>query len=169
MKIIGVCGAKRAGKDTFYQLLLEEGHDVRRMAFADAIKEDLAGLPGLVGASKEQARELYQVYGCLARDMHGDRYWINRLENELHDEDYDRLTRTTIVITDVRFTNEAQWIKDHGGSIVIVERGSANDDQHRSEQEWRAIEGEYRIFNNGQREAYRSKVKQVWRDINGRR
>tara|TARA_R110000824_G_scaffold28180_1_gene94973 strand:+ start:1105 stop:1611 length:507 start_codon:yes stop_codon:yes gene_type:complete len=166
MKIIGVCGAKRAGKDTFYQLLLEAGHDVKRMALADAIKRDLAGLPGVIGASKEQARELYQVYGCLARDLHGDRYWINRLESELHDKDYDRLTRSTIVITDVRFQNEAQWIKDLGGTVVIVEGGESKD-QHRSEQEWRSIEGDYRVVNKDSMADYRRKVGIVWRDIHG--
>lgn len=52
--------------------------------------------------------------------------WVNALMADYQPLDYDRLTEAEIlpnwIITDTRFPNEAQAIKDHGGIVIRVDR-----------------------------------------------
>lgn len=53
------------------------------------------------------------------------------------------------VISDTRFYNELQTVKDRGGICIRIDRGLENDtDNHPSEKEWRNWEFDYVLENN---------------------
>lgn len=157
--LIGLTGRKQSGKDTFYQILSSEpanGQPVLRLSFADKMKESFAALFDIQLAEIEhwknewvdwaairyqaaahkrfQMRELLQRYGTEAhREIFGNDFWVNMLFTERLVADLDR---AMFVVTDVRFKNEAERIKELGGHIVKIEREDLDNvtDLHASEQ-----------------------------------
>jgi len=141
--IIGVCGFIGSGKDTVSDYLVNF-KEFRRESFANTLKDAVASVFGwdrtmLEGRTKE-AREwreqvdpwwaerlamptltprwILQYWGTevCRRGFHDD-IWIASLENKL------RNSKDSIVISDCRFPNEIQSIKDAGGVVVWVKRG----------------------------------------------
>lgn len=144
IKLIGISGFARSGKDTAAAALVRNGWT--RKAFADALKRD-AGLAlrgSLIAggynppqdevapwfadpALKESFRPFLVEYGRAMRRLFPD-YWIARLDLELRPD-------TCYVITDVRYANEAAWIRGRGGRVVEIVRpgvGPANDEEKNS-------------------------------------
>ncbi|KKL60578.1 hypothetical protein LCGC14_2203880, partial [marine sediment metagenome] len=66
-------------------------------------------------ARKAEFRSALQVYGAHMREMHGISYWIGRLEPALNAV---MNSGDDVVITDVRYQNEADWIRALGGIII---------------------------------------------------
>lgn len=161
MNIIGIAGAKRVGKDTFYHVLKARQHPVSKAAIADSIKADLSDVTGLSGGSKEQLRPILQLYGDIAKQLHGQDYWIDRLSHYIHHLPSDGHT----IITDVRFPSEAKWIKEQGGIVVVVKRPIDTNEEHSSETEWRNIEPDYTIENNQGLSHYAQEVVRVYQEI----
>ncbi len=135
--IIGLSGYARSGKDTVAQFLVEN-YGYTRVAFADKIKQmllelnpyvgigfsnhshttlaDLVTLSGWDGAKEHpEVRRLLQNLGVSARNYLNDEVWINAALGTPTQND-------GLVITDVRFTNEAEAIKKRGGQIWRVIR-----------------------------------------------
>jgi hypothetical protein len=141
--IIGVTGFARSGKDTFFQessRLLSKAK-CHRYAFADALKEESDDfLKKHVGISafteeaedKELIRPFLVTYGTHLRRKLDPSCWIKKVEQAI--EDNHKSSRNNIIfITDVRFENEAQWVKSIGGIITKVTREgvkAANQDEH---------------------------------------
>lgn len=164
MNIIGLVGGKGVGKDTFYHTLKALGYPVERIAFADFIKADCSNLQGLEGAPKEVARPVWQAYGQAVKEIHGQNYWIRRLER------YLTCTRDTeyLVLTDVRFPFEADWVRGNGGYLIKLTRPIAtltNTDQHVSEQSWQSIRTDANICNDSTRPDYVKKILHHWGPI----
>ena len=145
--IIGICGFIGSGKDTVADYLVNF-HEFRRESFASTLKDAVASVFGwdrtmLEGRTKE-AREwreqvdpwwaerlamptltprwVLQYWGTevCRRGFHDD-IWIASLENKL------RTSKDNVVISDCRFPNEIQSIRDAGGKIVWVQRGELPD------------------------------------------
>jgi hypothetical protein len=145
--IIGICGFIGSGKDTVADYLVNF-HEFRRESFANTLKDAVAAVFGwdrtmLEGRTKE-AREwreqvdpwwaerlamptltprwVLQYWGTevCRRSFHDD-IWIASLENKL------RTSKDNVVISDCRFPNEIQSIRDAGGRIVWVQRGDLPD------------------------------------------
>ena len=145
--IIGICGFIGCGKDTVADYLVNY-HEYRRESFADTLKDAVSSVFGwdrtmLEGRSKE-AREwreevdewwseklsmptltprwVLQYWGTevCRRGFHDD-IWIASLENKL------RKSKDNIVISDCRFPNEIQSIRNAGGKIIWVQRGKLPD------------------------------------------
>ncbi len=140
--IIGICGFIGSGKDTIADYLVNN-HGFRRESFANSLKDAVAAVFGwdrilLEGRTKE-AREwreqkdewwsrrlgqditprwVLQYWGTevCRRGFHDD-VWIASLEHRLLKSNDD------IVISDCRFPNEIQAIKNAGGTVVRVVRG----------------------------------------------
>lgn len=78
-----------------------------------------------------EVRRLLQVYGTEAgRDIHGPDCWINAWKRK-----YATMT-DNVVVTDVRFPNEADAIKELGGIIIEImgpPRRGGVDSTHASE------------------------------------
>ena len=145
--IIGICGFIGSGKDTVADYLVNF-HEFRRESFANTLKDAVAAVFGwdrtmLEGRTKE-AREwreqvdpwwaerlamptltprwVLQYWGTeVCRRAFHDDIWIASLENKL------RNSKDNVVISDCRFPNEIQSIRDAGGRIVWVQRGELPD------------------------------------------
>jgi hypothetical protein len=140
--IIGVCGFIGSGKDTVADYLVNL-HHFRRESFANTLKDAVSAVFGwdrtmLEGRTK-QAREwreqqdnwwtnrlgmvitprwVLQNWGTeVCRNGFHDDIWIASLENKLRNSTDD------VVISDCRFPNEIQAIKQSGGIVVRVVRG----------------------------------------------
>jgi hypothetical protein len=145
--IIGLSGYARSGKDTFADYLVEE-YGFTRIAFADKLREFLLALNPIITSpvwgehrrltdvinefgwngykeSKygKEIRELMQRLGTeCGRQLISDTVWIDAAL---------RGVSGNVVVTDVRFPNEASAIEDtYDGRVLRVNRpgvGPAND------------------------------------------
>lgn len=143
MKIIGVVGFIGAGKDTAADYLVNF-HEYQRESFASSLKDAVSAIFGwprelLEGRTTESRawreqvdhwwanrlgiphltpRWILQHWGTeVIRQGFHDDMWIASIENKLRNIDHD------VVITDCRFRNEIQAIKNQGGKIIWVQRG----------------------------------------------
>lgn len=130
--LIGLCGAAGAGKDTVAGHLAIN-HGFRVLAFASPLYEAVAAITGMTvnelrdRSRKEEViewlgkspRELLQLLGTeFGRGMIRDDIWIRRLMMGV-------VPGKKYVVTDVRFDNEAEAIREAGGVIIeVVRRGS---------------------------------------------
>jgi len=127
-KLYGLTGLARSGKDTLADKMNRSGY--LKFAFADALKQSAAiyfGIPvawcyddekdtRIVPEYDATVRQLLQKFGTEStRDVFGEDFWIKRLSRGLNFE-------ANNVISDVRFDNEADWIRDNGGTIVHIIR-----------------------------------------------
>lgn len=134
--LIGLAGYAGAGKDTAARVL-RRNHGFRRFAFADALKDTVYRTNGDVrkvvfefGWEKAKrdypfVREELVRVGVSKRETEGPYCWVNRVAGAMNDIKFD-----AVCITDVRFPNEAAWIRENGGIVVRVERlnvGPANE------------------------------------------
>lgn len=156
--LIGLNGKKRSGKNTVADFMLEWAEEynfpARQEAFADKLKLSAAsafGLPteeamffcedlkesGIITVASNEyhfeitGREFLQWYGTEAhRQLFDDRFWISQcLPEELDHKD------ELVIITDVRFSNEAEAIKIADGDMIrVVRADNETDDAHASEQ-----------------------------------
>lgn len=133
--LIGLTGKAGAGKDTVADYLVERGF--AKVSFADPIKQMLCALmdvgkhqwedrlwkerPVFMGHSP---RYLAQTLGTeWGRKLVHNKIWI-----KLALEEADRYNKA--IITDVRFDNEAQAIRDHGGVVIQVLRPGHEATEH---------------------------------------
>lgn len=143
--VIGVCGFKGSGKDTFSNFLVTE-HKYVKLNFASALKDILSTIFGwprelLEGDTKESRefrekvdewwanklsikdltpRMMLQMVGTdLFRVHFHDSIWVSIVEKQIL-----KLLESgsKVVISDCRFPNEISMIKKLGGVIVHVER-----------------------------------------------
>lgn len=158
--IVGLTGKKGSGKDTVGSYLVEQ-HGFARVSFAEPLKSSVAALLGISVEQIEQwkndpyavvgfglkvedgwivgdemtFRQFLQRYGTEAhRDVFGDDFWTEQGKWAIRDA--MAKGATDVVVTDVRFDNEADAIRSMGGCIVRVYRPEAehSDDSHASEQ-----------------------------------
>lgn len=119
--IVGLCGPALSGKDTLAKCLLRRGW--YHGAFAAAVKRDLEPALGrpfvsLTPAEKEFWRPLMVCYAELRRKRNAA-HWIGELQAHL----CMRVEpRRPVVITDVRYANEIEWIRRQGGLVVLLLR-----------------------------------------------
>ena len=127
--IIGLTGYAQSGKDTVANILVEN-YGYTRVAFADKIREflyetnpmydSIVGEPLFVRAKVDRdgweeakksphIRRLLQTSGVAARKVFGENFWVQQALRDVHFEG-------NYVITDVRFTNEADIIKKYDNS-----------------------------------------------------
>lgn len=166
--IVGVSGRKRTGKDTACERFVEFGSYmglmVRRFAFADALKEEVAKACGVtvefIEEHKAEFRPILQWWGTdFRRRFFGDDYWIRRMEQKLEDTEC-----CVAIVTDVRFPNEAEAIQAWGGVLLRVNRKAVYDgDAHASEA---ALDGWDRwddvIHNDESLDEYAINLLQFW-------
>lgn len=128
--IIGLCGAAGAGKNTVADILVEH-HGFTAMSFADPLYRAVSEITGLsvqhlqdrrykelpiswLGASP---RELLQTLGTeWGRKTINDKIWINICLERIAIDGGD------VVVTDVRFDNEAEALMLAGADIWQVTR-----------------------------------------------
>lgn len=162
--IIGISGRARAGKSTAAELLLRIGAGRYQYSFADPIRHMLrAGLGIDLEAPFWQMRKedpisrfgghspryLMQTLGTeWGRVLVSNDLWLTLAGDTLH------VRGPGMVIADVRFDNEADWVRQQGGVILHIEGGKAPAVRdHASEAGVQQLPGDRRIFNESSRES----------------
>ncbi|MES2156013.1 MAG: hypothetical protein V4510_12845 [bacterium] len=138
MTIIGITGYAQHGKDSLATGLGLVGYE--RIGFADALKamaldvdpiiyvplasntvtrlSELVGRMGWEEAKQyAEVRRFLQQLGTRAREHLGPDVWVQALERRWLESGI-----TNLVVPDVRFPNEAEWIHRHSGVMVRVNR-----------------------------------------------
>lgn len=185
--LIGISGYARAGKDSLASFLIED-HGYKRYAFADALRGVVYALNPVVGVAPdiyggnplrvqdivdlkgwdaakvehEEIRRLLQAMGTEAgRKILGENIWVDTVFRQIAEQGDEN-----VVITDVRFPNEALEVKAQGGFIVRVNRpGVAPVNAHPSEvalDEWGF---DYTVPNDGTLDQLRSMAKYLNEDL----
>lgn len=143
-QIIGITGKAGSGKDTAGDFLRSSGM-YTKMAFADPIRRGISAIFNLYREqlehpAKEQPlpkigkspRQLMQTLGTeWGRNLVHPDLWLilagTTIQKSLAETEY-------VVITDVRFENEAQMVRDMGGVIWHIHRnGAGTQHEHVSE------------------------------------
>lgn len=130
--LIGITGRAGSGKDTVAGYL-QHKYGFQPMAFANPLKEAAAilfNLPVYYFHDRElkervvedwdmSPRRMAQILGTEAvRTNFGADFWIKRWLQEYRAMTIDQ----NVVLTDVRFNNEAQAVRDLGGTVVHIVR-----------------------------------------------
>lgn len=162
-KIIGLHSKAGGGKDTIANHLKTYfPRDFRSLAFADAIREMLKAGFQLTDAHFERPlkNEPLEIFGGKSprdlmkplgtewgREMIWDKLWITRIANQVGDY---LGAGFNVIITDVRFDNEAEWIRSNGGVIWHIDRKEGVEvHSHKSEAGVKFVKGvDVRINNN---------------------
>ena len=176
MRLIALCGAAGAGKDTVADML-----PARKLAFADTLYAEVAAAWGVeqhvlrCRETKELSTELLAVDLCGDRGFREDfaKHWqaLPRSPRQIlqwwgdyrraQDPDYfvDRariaveltLHREPVIVTDVRFHNESAMIRQLGGKIWQIKRQGyeAGGTGHASDNDGSQFNPDRIIYNNG--------------------
>lgn len=136
--IIGFSGAAQAGKDTACNILLAElekcnpSINVVRYAFADELKMEVRNFCisqydinpfNLSPKDKELIRPLLIFHGNIMRHFDED-YWLKKVIDKIERNEPD-----IAIITDVRYENEARWVKKNGALFHIEKTGQKIKDK----------------------------------------
>jgi hypothetical protein len=157
--IIGLIGYAQSGKDTVAKILVDN-YGFTRVAFADKIRELLHEVNPVVGTirlndivdeygwdiakQKPEVRELLQNLGVGARKLFGDKFWVHQAIGSIAE------AHPNIVVTDVRFTNEADTLKINGAQLWRIKRlGVGPVNSHVSEAQLDTYKVDQIFINNG--------------------
>ena len=121
---------------------LAQHADVDGAWCADPALKELA-MPVIGHSYRELAQTLGTEWG---RNLDAN-LWVRLADHKL---DQALLRGENVVITDVRFDNEMDWLHRRGGTLVRIQREGMRDVRpHVSEQGWRYIACEHELVNNG--------------------
>lgn len=178
--IIGFSGKIGSGKDTAALIALHAypGLKFKQISFAHALKQAYAVMTGMVWQDtrafkdsicpvfKMKRREVLQRMGTNALRNNFDKdVWINIVKHKYGEGN--------LLISDVRFENEAKWIRDSGGTIIQIERSDDEDKStfayHESEA---GVKGDFVVQNdfgvNGY-ERFKGEVESILESILGKK
>lgn len=177
LKIVGFMGKAGSGKDTCCNLLQvlarEQGLKASRVGFADPLKRVCADIycfaydvprKAFYGSQEEKreyqpnmggrsGREVMQFIGTGGFRTITDDVWIAYLVK--HARIMARYGVDLVIVSDVRFRNEADALRSLGATIIKVKRdqvdGPLNEGipGHVSELEQDSIDADVEILNNG--------------------
>lgn len=170
-QVVGIAGKARAGKDTVAMELCKL-YDCSRYAFANPVKEAVRCVFGfsdeqLYGDLKDVVdpfwgvtpRHVLQRFGTEAmRGTFGHDIWLQVARRYVEASD-----APIVIITDVRFENEAAWVRSTGGTVLHILRPetqhlSDEAKKHASEAGIAYADGDLLIDNNGTLDDLRAKV-----------
>lgn len=188
-RVIGLCGRRRAGKDTVANIL-EELHGYENVKISQDLKDALKVIFGFSGEQIEcglkdqiddrwgiSPRQAMQFIGTEVMQYSindllpnvGRKFWIKGCINK-HIIPFET---KLVVLSDVRFLHEYDELKKHfaGDFMVIrIDRGLADAnalvDEHVSEKEFLNIPCDTTIRNDGTYEDLVTKIKLVFNDTN---
>lgn len=167
--LIGITGKARAGKDTVASFIVaaQGGY---RYAFADPMRSMLrcVGIDlddpywqdrkeEIIPALGVSPRRMMQTLGTdWGRELINPDFWIIMASQRL------LLNGPGMVISDVRFENEAEWVRKHGGRVIHVVRPTADAvEAHVSESGIKVDALDIQLFNTGTREELQDSVRSM--------
>lgn len=171
--LIGLIGKARAGKDTFARALVER-HGFKRYAFADPLKRSILHLDPYIPATpmpgdpapirpirlshyveamgwelakdNPEVRRLLQDHGVSIREHVDGLAWVTATMTPVAKT---RADGTPVVITDVRFPNEVEAIREAGGQLVRIWRpGQPDTGGHVSENALNDYRADHTVYND---------------------
>lgn len=180
--IIGITGIAGSGKDTV-RAILEAEHAAHGMAFADPMRTMIGALfeangidkgymldrefkeqpiPGIGASYRQMAQTLGTQWGrdCLDQDI-----WLRIAAAKIRDLEWQHSAPGVYVISDVRFYNEAEWVRAQGGVIWRVRREQAMPVRtHVSELQYEGITPFWTLENHGTVDELRDQVREAFLD-----
>lgn len=166
-KVIGISGLARAGKDTAADVIMDIFPYIKA-SFADPIKDMLMIGLGMTaeqmygGEIREQVdprygctpRHLMQTLGTeWGREIIDQNIWVNAMKSKLD-------SVGNLIIPDVRFESEADFIRKNGILIHIKGRKSIQS-THKSESGVYSEINDITILNNDTLEAFQSSIEKA--------
>jgi len=155
--LVGLYGRARAGKDTA-AAFLEDRHLLQQFAFANPLKGMLTSVFGdlFYDGDREKPiewlgkspRQLMQTLGtewgrqCVHPDL-----WVLLAHQEWLA--CQRNLSKGMVVSDVRFDNEARWIKEQGGTLIEIRRHSAGQVANHTSEAGITVAVDHVIRNDG--------------------
>jgi hypothetical protein len=173
MRLIGISGKKRCGKDTVADILLNIIPRSCKKSFAYELKLEIAQATGFsvsyIDSHKDNFRLILQGWGTdFRRRIYGEDYWVKRLDEtikqcEIPDEICESfyIKERTYIIPDVRFPNEYDYIKSHNGIMLRVIRHNEVTDLHASECALDNHTFDHIIYNFGTEQQLREQVENL--------
>lgn len=152
--LIGLHGKARSGKDTVGDYLCRLDSygtlQFQNCAFADPLKESASAMFGidLDDFYNEDVKELPNNFWGISpreitqklgtecgREIFFSDLWIRRAKLSINEIMATHPENTGVVVTDVRFDDEADFVRDNGGTMIIITRNteSYNVREHKSE------------------------------------
>lgn len=166
MRLIGISGKKRTGKNTVARLIgTLTSQTVEEFSFAQDLKLELARMLSIKATDIESQKDLYrpllQALGVYRRKFNGENYWIEKCFRRILFSNAG-----VCIVTDCRFKNEVEAVRGAGGSVVRVTRDTGLVDTHESETELDGYEKfDYIIINTGSLEHLLDEVKDFSRKV----
>ena len=181
MIIIGFSGPANSGKDTAAEFIGRVEHQAFFTAFADPLKRAICEMfyldrdAFIDRESKERSdpelgkspRQLAQIIGTeIVRAIHPNA-WVISMDRRLADIQFAGIS--ILLITDVRFENEADWVREKGGTVIHILRPIARwqHDGHESERGIEVKTSDFAIMNSSTLEEFEDKVLGVYASIKG--
>jgi len=134
IKLLGIAGFSRSGKDTFFGCLKEINPAFIRGSFADKVKEHTRvviktahdiDIFECTPEQKEFCRPILINYAVLMRQESNGKFWIDELEKNV--KPYLEEGKRIVAITDVRYKNETEWVQSLGGKVVHLKKYITNN------------------------------------------
>jgi len=209
--LIGVVGFAGSGKGTVADILIRD-YNFTKISFADSVKDAVSVIfswdRNLLEGDTEESRDfrekedawwskkfgykvtprlMLQLMGTEAgRNVFHDQIWVHTVARKIENMK-QKDNKSTFVVPDVRFTNEMDFIRQSGGHVIRVVRGSepewydtalkANKEKntdlmlkyniHYSEWAWIGENFNYQISNNGTLLMLESDVKHMLKVFTG--
>lgn len=157
--LIGLVGKKGSGKDTAADFLVNK-YQFEKKAFADPLKLVVQHLFLLEKddlhdpVKKEKVdsrwglspRQMMQMVGTdMVRTSLGEDFWLKHMGFS-----FASSSSRHLVVSDVRFENEAQWVRHNLGVLIRIHSKEITPplDTHVSENEMEQIEVDLVLYNN---------------------
>ncbi|WP_063757325.1 hypothetical protein [Streptomyces sp. NRRL S-378] len=181
---IGLIGRARVGKDTVGRIL-REAAGYERVAFADPLKEAALRLDPVVysftvdgygtentrlsevvewggweqAKEEPEVRRILQELGAAMRTVDPE-VWLRA--GLARAEEVNRATGRPVVITDVRYPNEAESLRRAGFHLIYIDRPGVLQLDHESEGALTATDAHYVINNSGSLSELKVRTHAVW-------
>jgi hypothetical protein len=141
MKIIGVSGKMGSGKNYFSEKILypnfKSSYNILIIGFGDLMKNELYArdtsiiYDELYDHKTFETRQKLQQYGTEnGRDKYHEDIWVRGLDIQI--ETFNRRCgpNTLIIICDIRFPNEFEYVKSKGGKNIRIESKNRSNDRY---------------------------------------
>jgi hypothetical protein len=150
---VGVMGLAGSGKDTVGDILENSLiYTYTKVSFAEKLKDVCKEL-GWDGNKDQKGRALLQTIGMALR-VYDPEAWVKILDKKID-------SKRSYVFTDVRFKNEAEYIRKNGGIVLKIERPSlvlSEAHKHISEAGQSEIAPDHVVGNDGTIEDLKNKI-----------
>jgi len=173
MKLFGIMGKRHSGKDT----CVYNVPDAIRYSFAAPLKESVKQIFELTDHQlndpiqkesidpryNKSPREILQWFGTDCMRKFDNDFWIKKFVS-FYEKHIESGSTETVIVTDVRFHNEADIIRKLGGVIIEITRPSIEHihnkvtDLHISEKELELVKSDIVVVNDDTIETLQKQV-----------